>query len=221
MLSVFHSKLFGISIHAPTRGATLPGSISHQAPHDFNPRSHEGSDVSVPVYDFIQRVFQSTLPRGERQSSVCSLVASSQFQSTLPRGERRGCCKSSREAQNFNPRSHEGSDRRRLRSLLRPVEFQSTLPRGERLKVIYSHSFICTISIHAPTRGATGYMLRQLRDPEYFNPRSHEGSDGIFADLYAKKVISIHAPTRGATRYCFCIKLVIGFQSTLPRGERQ
>ena len=64
-------------------------------------------------------------------------------------------------------------------------------------------------------------MLRQLRDPEYFNPRSHEGSDGIFADLYAKKVISIHAPTRGATRYCFCIKLVIGFQSTLPRGERQ
>ena len=43
-------------------------------------------------------------------------------------------------------------------------------------------------------------MLRQLRDPEYFNPRSHEGSDGIFADLYAKKVISIHAPTRGATK---------------------
>ena len=159
MLSVFHSKLFGISIHAPTRGATLPGSISHQAPHDFNPRSHEGSDVSVPVYDFIQRVFQSTLPRGERQSSVCSLVASSQFQSTLPRGERRGCCKSSREAQNFNPRSHEGSDNKSFDTTQSNYQFQSTLPRGERLEPCRRQEQPWQISIHAPTRGATAYTL--------------------------------------------------------------
>ena len=63
-------------------------------------------------------------------------------------------------------------------------------------------------------------MLRQLRDPEYFNPRSHEGSDGIFADLYAKKVISIHAPTRGATIKRAISMPNLKFQSTLPRGER-
>ena len=55
---------------------------------------------------------------------------------------------------NFNPRSHEGSDR---------------LPGGDAM--------INGISIHAPTRGATlpyKYIVLLLL---HFNPRSHEGSD--------------------------------------------
>ena len=49
MLSVFRSKALGISIHAPTRGATpllYPHGILFL---DFNPRSHEGSDVCIRV----------------------------------------------------------------------------------------------------------------------------------------------------------------------------
>ena len=122
------------------------------------------------------------------------------------------------------------------------------------------------ISIHAPTRGATpcsecfqtfsvfqSTLPREERPMpftfftrfKYFNPRSHERSDGatvllnteVFkisihaptrgATLYApayfsKKGISIHAPTRGATK-CTSIKRGSGnrFQSTLPREERR
>ena len=36
---------------------------------------------------------------------------------------------------------------------------------------------IIKISIHAPTGGATPCRRSPLRDPEYFNPRSHGGSD--------------------------------------------
>ena len=54
-----------ISIHAPTRGATI------------YPR-HRGMDC----------LFQSTLPRGERRLYDLDMVTEQLFQSTLPRGER-------------------------------------------------------------------------------------------------------------------------------------
>ena len=98
---------------------------------------------------------------------------------------------------NFNPRSHEGSDRRRLRSLLRPVEFQSTLPRGERRN-----------------------FCRSVCQKGDFNPRSHEGSDTILLLYQAGHRISIHAPTRGATIKRAISMPNLKFQSTLPRGER-
>ncbi|MCG4783186.1 hypothetical protein L0P51_19895, partial [Acetatifactor sp. DFI.5.50] len=37
------------------------------ASKDFNPRSHEGSDLSTFLMPSILMIFQSTLPRGERQ----------------------------------------------------------------------------------------------------------------------------------------------------------
>ena len=76
--------------------------------------------------------------------------------------------------------------------------FQSTLPREERLALLATQLPTISISIHAPTRGATllyafCYILRnfnprshersdsfiRIRFPglEYFNPRSHERSD--------------------------------------------
>ena len=39
-----HSPLNHISIHAPTRGATILGTRSYVGKHNFNPRSHKGSD---------------------------------------------------------------------------------------------------------------------------------------------------------------------------------
>ena len=78
------------------------------------------------------------------------------------------------------------------------------------------------ISIHAPTRGATGAGLSMPMLHRNFNPRSHERSDssGISPCVYRStfqstlpreerqrldrlvfsvRLISIHAPTRGAT----------------------
>ena len=55
-----------ISIHAPARGATdrsVAGSVRQT---NFNPRSREGSDDRFLACRFSLRIFQSTLPRGER-----------------------------------------------------------------------------------------------------------------------------------------------------------
>ena len=55
--------------------------------------------------------------------------------------------------------------------------FQSTLPREERLSTASARLLLST----------------------YFNPRSHERSDQVYAKAEYRKDISIHAPTRGAT----------------------
>ena len=55
---------------------------------NFNPRSHEGSDVTNSVFPFPVMEFQSTLPRRERHTTTVVDV----------------------DARNFNPRSREGSD---------------------------------------------------------------------------------------------------------------
>ena len=97
------------------------------------------------------------------------------FQSTLPRGERHMKYIKEKTYKDFNPRSHEGSDQV-------PPEVKSAI----------------TISIHAPTRGAT---LSNALDA-------------------FRKGISIHAPTRGATGMSYTDPVKQEFQSTLPRGER-
>ena len=99
------------------------------------------------------------------------------------------------------------------------------------------------ISIHAPTRGATMVGCCLHFNHIYFNPRSHERSDGVYPKVHeCCIIISIHAPTRGATRKGFYIYMDnsisihaptrgatfaiamypvgIVFQSTLPREER-
>ena len=214
----------GISIHAPTRGATsakytdtarlmrfqstLPreerhkGASTEDKEHkifqstlpreerlyfigginmrikDFNPRSHERSDNPLSGLCLLAIIFQSTLPREERQNRIMLfMIIRSIFQSTLPREERHplsGLC-------------------------LLAIIFQSTLPREERHSCSQQKYIVLTISIHAPTRGATMLffvicLLRvfqstlpreeRLSSPENvfpfsdFNPRSHERSDG-------------------------------------------
>ena len=190
------------------------------------------------------KVFQSTLPQGERRISIPLLFVS---------------------FVDFNPRSHKGSDAEakgwkdsRAISIHAPTrgattgiggtvtlkgKFQSTLPQGERRRWVLSyrrnnrnfnprshkgsdHSDTITIfnfyiSIHAPTRGATAVPWRYRPLDAYFNPRSHKGSDSTEPNpVLVLSDISIHAPTRGATLpECFldCVSL---FQSTLPQGER-
>ena len=121
------------------------------------------------------------------------------FQSTLPRGERRkDAVLISNNTLNFNPRSREGSDVYIAFQDQTLNKFQSTLPRGERLLHLHIQNGNCTISIHAPARGAT------------FKSETP----------YTQGVISIHAPARGATHSIF-FKISWKFQSTLPRGERR
>ena len=122
----------------------------------------------------------------------------------------------------FNPRSHERSDRKGF--------------------YIYMDN---SISIHAPTRGATrpcsewfqtfsGFQSTLPREERLIsqNSRSHavvfqstlpreERQERAEHERDALKKISIHAPTRGATFSLDKPKhKTILFQSTLPREER-
>ena len=125
-------RLPEISIHAPTRGATVYFVPSVCLSANFNPRSHERSDIKVSSYNYLFR--------------------------------------------NFNPRSHERSD----------DEAEDAVS-------------LITISIHAPTRGATHATASGRCAYMNFNPRSHERSDALLILCRQLWHISIHAPTRGAT----------------------
>ena len=133
----------------------------------------------IAPYDWqLLQVFQSTLPRGERHKRPLFFVCEA----------------------NFNPRSHEGSDRRYHRPERDPL-FQSTLPRGERRKLYQIKCQLKYISIHAPTRGATG---KRSYKKEFQHISIHAPTRG--ATKYSKTTkitfeISIHAPTRGATTF--------------------
>ena len=123
-------------------------------------------------------MFQSTLPHGERPGLWPVGAEGALFQSTLPHGERRANCRT-----------------------ISPLGvFQSTLPHGERREQQQQRVERQSVSIHAPTRGATYVFYCLLLELKSFNPRSHTGSD-------CSQAASL--PTR------------MQFQSTLPHGERR
>ena len=122
-----------ISIHAPTRGATLLVYHLHSIRLHFNPRSHKRSDLCRQQAAERRNIFQSTLPQEERPIAFRLSVSPSLFQSTLPQEERRSappCCgppwqisihaptrgattirhMRCRRLSYFNPRSHKRSD---------------------------------------------------------------------------------------------------------------
>ena len=99
----------------------------------------------------------------------------------------------------FNPRSYKRSDSGTVYCITCFCRFQSTLLQEERPAPRLPSRRTPHISIHAPTRGATG--AEHLRITEHH--------------------ISIHAPTRGATITCEICRWILLFQSTLLQEERQ
>ena len=145
-----------ISIHAPTRGATRSGHCSEYE-EQFQSTLPRGERQQAHKNAVELAKFQSTLPRGERLFQGFRMVGTQSFQSTLPRGERPTTERARQQLDNFNPRSHEGSD-------------------GEEREETVAWN---KISIHAPTRGATKTRNGNYWKNNYFNPRSHEGSDRV------------------------------------------
>ena len=98
-----------ISIHAPTRGATHHCALLVIAA-GFQSTLPRGERLTASGIWASAWIFQSTLPRGERQMRYKISVSNQRFQSTLPRGERHLPNNIYLRIDNFNPRSHEGSD---------------------------------------------------------------------------------------------------------------
>ena len=123
--------LLGVSIHAPTRGATvrrhyLISAVTFQSTHPHGVRLASGYLQEASGW------FQSTHPHGVRRKDSDVYVMPSVFQSTHPHGVRPLTDRQRRYEQSFNPRTHTGCD--------------CELCTGQKSHVV---------SIHAPTRGAT------------------------------------------------------------------
>ena len=101
-----------ISIHAPARGATRRRSQRRQMIINFNPRSREGSDyIRYRCDDRCKADFNPRSREGSDYRHTLENKENEIFQSTLPRGERqRALSLLSKTYQYFNPRSREGSD---------------------------------------------------------------------------------------------------------------
>ena len=84
------------------------------------------------------------------------------FQSTLPRRERQLLPKFLTNFQYFNPHSHEGSDTTPGVKDSKLAKFQSTLPRRERQQMERYTRQKHKISIHTPTKGATAILTNNF-----------------------------------------------------------
>ena len=120
-----------VSIHAPTRGATLPviqPYLLHRVSIHAPTRGATHSSLSISRHIWVS-IHAPT--RGATKGGV-KCVVQDRFQSTLPRGERLPGNRFRFFSGGFNPRSHEGSD--------------DWCPGADPT---------LWVSIHAPTRGAT------------------------------------------------------------------
>ena len=73
MVGTCSSIVLFISIHAPTRGATLRQRLKTHSRDDFNPRSYKRSDARLWKYQELLILFQSTLLQEERQQK-CTII---------------------------------------------------------------------------------------------------------------------------------------------------
>ena len=187
-----------ISIHAPAKGATLliigaicPTIISIHAPAK-GATPNFGWEMAPPSISI------HAPAKGATNCAPFSLIIPLISIHAPAKGATQRVIYHSYHNLNFNPRSREGSDK-------------------------YHHIlflYILHISIHAPAKGATSGSYRdgsiaifQSTLPRRerhlivvtylllanFNPRSREGSDGVYKVVVFFFVISIHAPAKGAT----------------------
>ena len=101
-------------------------------------------------------------------------------------------------------------------------KFQSTLLQEERQESSIVTRQLLSISIHAPTRGAT-LLLSSCFSCYIFQSTLLQEERLLLRCLVClANIISIHAPTRGATCTCQqCTVLIQLFQSTLLQEERR
>ncbi len=165
--------------------------------------------------------FQSTLPRGERQSVNKGKRDSAEFQSTLPRGERLACKKLISSVTHISIHAPARGATCRIFRVFRNKIISIHAPaRGATFSPLVK-LFCYTISIHAPARGATekqkgGEQMSQFQSTlprgERHGVATAESTTYIFQStlprgerrLTMENVInlgdiSIHAPARGAT----------------------
>ena len=143
-----------VSIHAPTRGATIPQMSSLLQTWSFNPRTHTGCDDLSVCYAHSIAWFQSTHPHGVR---LFLIFLFDRFKCFNPRTHT-GCdpllLYHPHETLRFNPRTHTGCDSCHSACSIAITSFNPRTHTGCDPVKFVLHGFLL-VSIHAPTRGAT------------------------------------------------------------------
>ena len=142
--------------------------------------------------------FQSTRPRGARQSPQRTLSSTLTFQSTRPRGARPAAGCLWQEIPDFNPRARVGRDRSTTLSTKTTRDFNPRARVG-RDKPYRKRCHHARISIHAPAWGATWHSSSLHRHKRFQSTRPRGARLGAVDGWKRATLISIHAPTRGAT----------------------
>ena len=144
----------------------------------------------------------------------------------------------------FNPRARTGRDISLMTTPRPPACFNPRARTGRDLRRGAVCSVHGIVSIHAPARGATEYILYGVDDIRVSIHAPARGATVQDEDLQLERVVSIHAPARGATgavlagcwrRWGFNPRARTGrappvpwippppilFQSTRPHGARR
>ena len=168
----------GVSIHAPTWGATTTPTAQRWT---SNVSIHAPTWGATRTYDGMSMVIHGFNPRAHvgRDLSLAWLR-------TPPRS--------------FNPRAHVGRDFGLLlfEALAKRFNPRAHVGRDNIIRICINCN---TVSIHAPTWGATDVDRHTVARYVRFNPRAHVGRD-LQQRLSARlQDVSIHAPTWGATAH--------------------
>ena len=167
------------------------------------------------------------------------------FQSTLPREERQEGSDGRSEPTDISIHAPTRGATRYVREYKGSLSISIHAPtRGATIRLFFLMDENASISIHAPTRGATNRKMVVFDQTDYISihaptrgatvngvtvatvesgfqstlPREERQRPRVF--VAADGSISIHAPTRGATLYHCKRRYLVEFQSTLPREER-
>ena len=171
----FHGR---VSIHAPTRGATALRSLCSVLAEVSIHAPTRGATGKISVGSQDEKVSIHAPTRGATHWHILLFHNSS-----------------------FNPRTHEGCDLPTFADLLSYICFNPRTHEGcDGLDAFCTYWL--TVSIHAPTRGAT--LIDSTDRPVVIEFQStHPRGVRLYLLLVScsDDDVSIHAPTRGATKY--------------------
>ena len=191
----------GVSIHAPTRGATLDCVLNHVRDSGFNPRTHTGCDTGLKNTRPTIRSFNP------RTHTGCDIFCR---------------CKACSLAFSFNPRTHTGCDSKSAGSLLHLTDVSIHAPtRGATYSAHTGRTLPCLFQSTHP-HGVRPLRLGQVSPGEQFqSTHPHGVRRGVVRRICVVCSVSIHAPTRGATCLRRLCSPKVSFQSTHPHGVRR
>ena len=165
--------------------------------------------------------FQSTRPRGARQTGSYPSSCHGTFQSTRPRGARQRGAASSPVNPMVSIHAPAWGATRRSRRAWVYKRFQSTRPRGARL-IAASYRLSSVLFQSTRPRGARPNSVRIRKQPWWFQSTRPRGARHQHRTAKARvKRVSIHAPAWGATGGCRCWQADRSFNPRARVGRDQ